>query len=64
MKTVVLGCDCQWHEITHEKAQDIIYQAGGRRASIEIKRMIHYSEAHVLVGNVLLKLQEMPNEIN
>lgn len=63
-KATIVGIKTQWHEIDHAEAQDIIYRSGIRRASIHIKRLIHYSNANVMVGNTILKLEEMTNEIN
>jgi hypothetical protein len=59
MKTIVLGVSTQWREITHEKAQDICYQAGCISASVQVKRMMRYSNANVMVGNIIIKMEAM-----
>ena len=57
MKKIELGHDNPWTEITHEKAQDIIYQCGVRRASVEIKRMMHLQHSNVIYKNLMVKME-------
>jgi hypothetical protein len=48
-----------WHEITHEKTQDLIYRHGHRKASPHIRIMMRYHD-RLCVGSFLLKMEEMP----
>jgi hypothetical protein len=65
-KTVVLGSaqlSVPWHEITHEHAQDLIYEHTTARATPHIKRMM-YSHILLQLGNVLIKMEEVIDAID
>jgi len=63
LKEVKLGMPadiCSWHEITHEKAQDIFYQSGAHRAAPHIKRLMYDITSMIRIGNYLIKMEEYP----